>query len=75
MAELPDPLVSSRPEYLGGIPCFHGTRVPVKNLFDYLLKGYPLEEFLKQFPSVSREHAVAVLAEASQRAVASAKAA
>ena len=75
MAELPNPLVSSRPDYLGGIPCFHGTRVPVKNLFDYLAKGYPLEEFLRQFPTVAREHAVAVLLEAKERAVAAAKAA
>ena len=75
MPNLPDPLVSSRPDYLSGMPCFHGTRVPVKNLFDYLAKGYPLEEFLRQFPGVSREHAVAVLAEASERAIAAAKAA
>ena len=70
MTPLPDPLVSSRRDYLGGIPCFHGTRVPVKNLFDYLAKGYPLDEFLRQFPSVDRDHAVAVLAEASTRAIA-----
>ena len=36
MPTLPDPLVSSRPDYMSGTPCFHGTRVPVKNLFDYL---------------------------------------
>jgi uncharacterized protein (DUF433 family) len=65
MPTLPTPLVSSRPDWLGGTPCFHGTRVPVKNLFDYLAHGYPLDEFLRQFPGVSKEHAVAVLAEAS----------
>lgn len=40
---------------------FAGTRVPIKNLFDYLEAGDPLEEFLIDFPNVSREHAVAVL--------------
>ena len=75
MPALPEPLVSSRPEYLSGMACFHGTRVPVKNLFDYLAKGYPLDEFLRQFPGVSREHAVAVLAQASERTAAAAKAA
>lgn len=40
---------------------FAGTRVPVKNLFDYLEAGEPLEEFLIDFPNVSRAHAVAVL--------------
>jgi uncharacterized protein (DUF433 family) len=75
MADLPNPLVSSRPDYLSGMACFHGTRVPVKNLFDYLAKGYPLDEFLRQFPDVSREHAIAVIAQASQRAVAEGRAA
>lgn len=74
MAELPNPLVSSRSEYLGGIPCFHGTRVPVKNLFDYLAKGYPLEEFLIDFPDISRDHAVAVLVQASQQTIDAAEA-
>lgn len=36
------------PEIMGGTPCFAGTRVPVKNLFDYLACGYPLDEFLRQ---------------------------
>ena len=58
---LPDPLVTSSPERLGGTPVFAGTRVPVKNLFDYLETGCPLDEFLIDFPNVSREHAVAVL--------------
>ena len=61
MLELPDPLVTSRPDFVSGTPCFAGTRVPVKGLFDYLAKGHPLDEFMRQFPSVSREHAVAVL--------------
>ncbi len=65
MSTLPDPLVSSRPDWMSGTPCFHGTRVPVKNLFDDLARGYSLDEFLRQFPGVSKEHAVAVLAEAN----------
>ena len=54
------PIQSDR-EILGGRPCFAGTRVPVRNLFDYLAAGHPLDEFLRQFPSVTREQAVAVL--------------
>ena len=51
----------SDPEILGGIPVFVGTRVPLENLFDYLEGGDRLEEFLDQFPSVSREQAIAAL--------------
>lgn len=49
------------PEILSGIPVFVGTRVPVRALFDYLEGGETLEEFLRQFPSVKREQAIAVL--------------
>ena len=45
---------------MGGTPVFVGTRVPVKNLFDYL-KGSGLEEFLRQFPSVKRDQALAMI--------------
>ena len=48
-------------EIQSGTPVFAGTRVPVQNLFDYLEEGDSLEVFLKQFPSVTREQAVAVL--------------
>jgi len=58
---LPDPLVTSSPARLSGEPVFAGTRVPVKTLFDYLETGNPLEEFLIDFPNVSRAHATAVL--------------
>jgi uncharacterized protein (DUF433 family) len=51
----------SDPETLGGTPVFTGTRVPVKTLFDYLEGGDSLDEFLRQFPSVTREQAVATL--------------
>ena len=54
-------LVNRDPEIMSGALCFAGTRVPVKNLFDYLEGGSSLEEFLDDFPSISREKAVAVL--------------
>jgi uncharacterized protein (DUF433 family) len=55
-----EPAIHSDPDILGGTPIFVGTRVPVKNLFDYLA-GSGLNEFLRQFPSVSREQAMAVV--------------
>jgi uncharacterized protein (DUF433 family) len=54
-------LVSSDPDVMSGALCFAGTRVPVKTLFDYLEGSSSLEEFLEDFPTVSRERAVAVL--------------
>ena len=54
-------LVQSDPEVLGGTPVFAGTRVPVKNLLDYLAAGDSLDRFLDHFPSVTREQAVAAL--------------
>lgn len=48
-------------EILGGIPVFTGTRVPVKTLFDYLEKGHSLDEFLDDFPTVTRDYSVAIL--------------
>lgn len=54
-------VIQSDPEILGGTPVFAGTRVPVKNLLDYLAAGDSLETFLDHFPSVSREQAVAAL--------------
>jgi uncharacterized protein (DUF433 family) len=49
------------PDILGGTPVFIGTRVPVKSLFDYIEAGESLDEFLQQFPSVSRQQAIAGL--------------
>lgn len=49
------------PEILGGTPVFRGTRVPVQTLFDYLEAGDPLDEFLDDFPTVTREQALAML--------------
>lgn len=62
---MPHPsVVVSDPEILGGTPCFRGTRVPVDSLIDYLEAGDSLDEFLDNFPSVSREAAIAALEEA-----------
>lgn len=54
-------VVHSDPDILGGTLVFVGTRVPVRTLFDYLEGGEALDEFLRQFPSVKREQAIAVL--------------
>ncbi len=47
------------PDILGGTPVFMGTRVPIRTLLDYLEAGDPLDEFPEDFPSVTREQAVA----------------
>jgi uncharacterized protein (DUF433 family) len=60
MAKVPE-IVHSDPEILEGTPVFVGTRVPVQTLFDYLEGGDTLDEFLRQFPSVRRDQAVAAL--------------
>lgn len=59
--------VHADPGVLGGTPVFIGTRVPVKSLFHHLEAGDTLGEFLQQFPSVKREHAVAALELACER--------
>jgi uncharacterized protein (DUF433 family) len=61
---MPEPVIVSDPEVMTGTPCFRGTRVPFKNLIDYLEGGHSLGEFLRQFPSVTREMAVQALEEA-----------
>jgi uncharacterized protein (DUF433 family) len=66
---VPQPLITVSPDWLGGEPCFTGRRVAVKALFDYLKAGHTLEEFLDDFPSISRAHAIAVI-EAANKAVA-----
>jgi uncharacterized protein (DUF433 family) len=57
-------IVTVNPEILNGVPCFQGTRVPFKNLIDYLEQGYRLDEFLEDFPTVSRQQAIAGLEQA-----------
>jgi uncharacterized protein (DUF433 family) len=54
----------SDPEILGGTVVFKGTRVPLQNLIDYIEGGYTLDEFLDDFPSVTREQAIRGLDEA-----------
>lgn len=55
------------PEIMSGTPCFAGSRVPVKNLFDYLTHGRSLQVFLDDFPTVEREQAVRVIEIARDR--------
>jgi len=59
-------LITVDPQIHGGMPVFRGTRVPVKNLFDYLEAGESLDQFLDDFPTVAREVAVAVLEQARE---------
>ena len=61
-----DQLVEVDPEKMGGTPVFTGTRVPIRNLFDYLEGGDSLEVFLDDFPTVSKEQAQGVI-EASRQ--------
>ena len=61
--------VTSDPKIMHGVPCFTGTRVPVQSLFDYISHNRPLEEFLEDFPTVTREHALTVLELAQKRLV------
>jgi uncharacterized protein (DUF433 family) len=68
-------LVSRDPEIMSGALCFKGTRVPVKNLFDYLEGASSLEDFLEDFPSITREQAIAVLEVAREGLTADAPAA
>lgn len=58
---LPSPLVSRSMNVMSGAVVFTGTRVPVQTLMDYIEEGGSLDEFLEDFPTVSREHAIAVL--------------
>lgn len=60
------PIIVVDPEILSGTPCFRGTRVPFKNLIDYLEGGHSLGEFLRQFPSVTQDMAVRALEEAKE---------
>ncbi len=59
--------IRTDPDILHGTPCFAGTRVPVRILFDYLEAGDTVSDFLDQYPTVTREQAEAVLREAADR--------
>ncbi len=56
-----DKIISIKQDVMSGMPVFNGTRVPIKNLFDYLETGHTLETFLEEFPSVKKEQAIALL--------------
>ncbi len=60
------PVIVRNPEILGGPPCFRGTRVPFQNLLDYLEAGDTLDDFLEQFPTVTREMAIETLETAKE---------
>jgi uncharacterized protein (DUF433 family) len=68
-------VIQCDPEIMSGAPVFVGTRVPVQALFDYLEGKHSLDEFLDDFPTVSREKAVAVLEQARELVVSGARAA
>jgi uncharacterized protein (DUF433 family) len=63
-------IIRCDPEIWGGTPVFAGTRVPFRNLIDYLERNHSIDEFLDSFPSVSREQVVAAL-ESAHEAVSS----
>lgn len=66
----PRQIVHSDPEILGGTPVFVGTRVPVQALLDFLEGGDTIDQFLDNYPGVTREQAIAFLEEAGQALVA-----
>jgi len=66
-------VVHSDPEIMSGTPVFVGTRVPVQTLLEYLEAGQPLSKFLEDFPTVSKEQAVAALEQAKAALLASAR--
>ena len=68
-------VVHSDPNILGGTPVFVGTRVPVQALIDYIEGGHSLNEFLDDFPTVTREIAIAALEQAKDSLIADASAA
>lgn len=57
-------VVKIDPEIMSGAPCFVGMRVPIQNLIDYLEGGDSIDEFLEDFPTVSREQVISFLEEA-----------
>ena len=63
-------VISSIPEVLGGTPVFQGTRVPIQTLIDYLEADDSISDFIKGFPTVSKEQVIAFLEEAKEKALA-----
>lgn len=68
-----DGVVHSDPKIMSGAPVFVGTRVPAQSLFDYLEGGDTLDEFLRQFPTVRRDQAIAALEQARDSVLSSAR--
>ena len=68
---MPQPVINVDPDILGGTPVFYGTRVPIRNLFDYLVTGETIKTFLSDFDGVTREQVIKVL-ETSQKLIESA---
>ena len=68
-----EPIVKIDPEIMHGTPCFAGTRVPVKILFDYLHGGDTVDEFLEQYPTIRREWVDRLLNESLDLVVATAR--
>ena len=60
-------IISISPDVMGGNPVFSGTRVPAQTLIDYLEGGESIEQFLDGFPTVTREHVIALLEEAKEK--------
>ena len=67
-----EPIVSRSADVMGGTVVFHGTRVPVQTLLDYLEAGESIDDFLEGFPSVTRAQVIAFLEEAKDRLIESA---
>lgn len=59
-------VITRNPDIMGGEPCFRGTRVPFQNLLDYIEHGHTLDQFLEQFPGVTREMAIDALESAKE---------
>jgi uncharacterized protein (DUF433 family) len=73
MTKMPEPVIHSDPNILGGTPVFVGTRVPAQSLFDYLEAGESLAAFLEAFPTVTKDQAVAALELACDKVLAVAR--
>ena len=63
------PIVTINPKVMHGQPCFAGTRVAAQTLFDHLEAGYDVDEFLEQFPTVSREQVIGLLEQSKREVV------
>lgn len=72
MATSKTPLIISSPDILGGTPVFTGTRVPAQTLIEYLEGGETIDDFLHDFPTVTRDQVITFLEEAKARMLAKA---